>query len=55
MVTGVTPTRVTTDGHDSYKRAIRSELGKHVRHRPSRYLNNKLEQILPGGGLVGSL
>ena len=27
-VTGVTPDRVTTDGHDSYPRAIRTELGK---------------------------
>ena len=26
-VTGVTPARVTTDGHDSYPRAIRSQLG----------------------------
>ncbi len=43
-VTGITPDRVTTDGHDSYPRAIRTELGKHVRHRTSRYLNNKLEQ-----------
>ena len=43
-VTGVTPDRVTTDGHDSYPRAIRTELGKHVRHRTSRYLNNRLEQ-----------
>src|SRR3954465_10828844 len=42
-VTGVTPDRVTTDGHDSYPRAIRSELGKGVRHRTSRYLNNRLE------------
>ena len=25
--TGVTPERVTTDGHDSYPRAIRTELG----------------------------
>src|SRR4051794_30305164 len=32
-VTGITPTRVTTDGHDSYPRAIRSELSKHVKHR----------------------
>ena len=38
------PDRVTTDGHDSYPRAIRSELGKGVRHRTSRYLNNRLEQ-----------
>ena len=44
VVTGVTPDRVTTDGHDSYPRAIRTELGKRVRHRCSRYLNNRLEQ-----------
>ena len=43
-VTGVTPKRVTTDGHDSYPRAIRTELGKEVRHRTSRYKNNGLEQ-----------
>ena len=43
-VTGVTPDRVTTDGHDSYPRAIRTELGREVRHRTSRYLNNRLEQ-----------
>jgi putative transposase len=33
MVTGVTPDRVTTDGHDSYPRAIRTTLGAGVRHR----------------------
>src|SRR5215216_1382710 len=33
-----------TDGHDSYPRAIRTTLGKRVRHRCSRYLNNRLEQ-----------
>ena len=43
-VTGVTPDLVTTGGHDSYPRAIRTELGKGVRHRTSRYLNNRLEQ-----------
>src|SRR3954464_4030710 len=43
-VTGVTPDRVTTDGHDSYPRAIRTELGQGVRHRTSAYLNNRLEQ-----------
>jgi putative transposase len=43
-VTGVTPDRVTTDGHDAYPRAIRIELGKSVRHRTNRYLNNRLEQ-----------
>jgi putative transposase len=44
VVTGVTPKRVTTDGHDSYPRAIRTELGKEVHHRTSRYRNNGLEQ-----------
>jgi putative transposase len=44
MVTGLTPARVTTDGHDSYPRAIRTTLGRHVRHRTSRYLTNRLEQ-----------
>src|ERR1700758_1557393 len=43
-VTGITPDRVTTDGHDSYPRAIRTELGSRVRHRTSRYLTNRLEQ-----------
>ena len=43
-VTGVTPERVTTDGHDSYPRAIRTTLGEGVQHRTSRYLNNRLEQ-----------
>src|SRR4051812_7180118 len=43
-VTGVTPDRVTTDGHDSYPRAIRTPLGNRVRHRTSAYLNNRLEQ-----------
>jgi transposase-like protein len=43
-VTGVTPARVTTDGHDAYPRAIRIELGRQVRHRMSCYLNNRLEQ-----------
>src|SRR5215213_4520401 len=43
-VTGMTPDRVTTDGHDSYPRAIRTTLGKGVRHRTSAYLNNRLEQ-----------
>ena len=36
--------RVTTDGHGSYPRAIRTVLSKTVRHRTSAYLNNRLEQ-----------
>ena len=43
-VTGVTPDRVTTDGHDAYPRAIRTELGRQVQHRMSCYLNNRLER-----------
>jgi hypothetical protein len=35
-------------GHDpranSYPQAIRTELGRHVRHRASRYLTNRVEQ-----------
>ena len=43
-VTGVVPDRVTSDGHDAYPTAIRSELGEVVRHRTNVYLNNRLEQ-----------
>ena len=43
-VTGVTPDQVTTDGHGSYPRAIRSTLGRQVEHRTSVYKNNRLEQ-----------
>jgi putative transposase len=42
--TGVTPDRVTTDGHVSYPRAIRATLGRRVVHRTSAYKNNGLEQ-----------
>ena len=42
--TGATPERVTTDGHGSYPRAIRSTLGRRVVHRTSAYKNNGLEQ-----------
>jgi putative transposase len=43
-LTGVTPPRVTTDGHDSYLRAKRTELGRGVRHRTNAYINNRIEQ-----------
>ena len=36
--------RVTTDGQDSYPKAISDELGKKIKHRTSHYLNNRLEQ-----------
>ena len=42
--TGMTPDRVTTDGHGSYPRATRSTLGRHVKHRTSAYKNNGIEQ-----------
>lgn len=43
-VVGHKPTRVTTDGHIAYPRAIRRVLGRKVEHRTSRYLNNRMEQ-----------
>jgi putative transposase len=43
-VSGVTPDRITTDGHDAYPRAIRNVFGERVLHRTNRYLNNHLEQ-----------
>jgi putative transposase len=44
MATGVTPRRITTDGHDAYPRAIRHVFGDQVTHRTNCYLNNHLEQ-----------
>ncbi len=41
---GFRPNRVTTDGHGSYPRVIRTVLGRTARHRTSAYLNNRLEQ-----------
>jgi hypothetical protein len=43
-VVGHRPERVTTDGHDSYPRAIRETPGSEVTHRCNPYLNNRLEQ-----------
>jgi putative transposase len=43
-VASFVPDRVTTDGHYSYPRAIRSTLRHNVRHRTSINLNNRLEQ-----------
>ena len=39
-----TPTQVTTDGHDSYPRAIRETLGPKVKHRCSAYMNRRIER-----------
>ncbi len=58
-VTGVTPDRITTDGHDAYPRAIRNVFGDRVLHRTNRHLNNPLEpdhrgikqRYRPTGGL----
>jgi putative transposase len=41
---GHRPTKVITDGHDSYPRAVRRIFGRKVEHRTNRYLNNRLEQ-----------
>jgi putative transposase len=43
-VVGHKPEKVTTDGHDSYPRAIHRILGRKVVHRTNRYLNNHVEQ-----------
>lgn len=44
-VVGHKPTRVTTDGHDSYPRAIRRVLSRKVVHRTSRYLTTEWNRI----------
>ena len=41
---GQAPEKVTTDGHDSYPRAVRETLGPDVYHRTSRSMNNRIEQ-----------
>jgi putative transposase len=41
-VVGHAPERVTTDGHDSYPRAIRETLGSDVIHRCNRYRGHQL-------------
>jgi transposase-like protein len=41
---GRRPEQVTTDGHNSYPRAIAEVFGKKVKHRCSRYKNNRIEQ-----------
>jgi transposase-like protein len=41
----VRPGRVTTDGRGFYRGAIRTALGRTVRHRTNVYLNNRFEQV----------
>jgi putative transposase len=41
---GQAPQQVTTDGHNSYPRAIREILGSDVEHRDNAYLNRRIEQ-----------
>ncbi len=38
------PARVTTDGHDSYPRALRETLDDEVTHRGAPYLNTRIVQ-----------
>src|SRR3954464_11193224 len=47
-VAGRRPEQVTTDGHNSYPRAIAEVLGNKVKHRCSRYKNKRIEQDLRG-------
>ena len=51
-VTGVTPARVTTDGHNSYPRAIRSQLGADVRHRTNQYLTDIFDKFFFSFGAI---
>jgi hypothetical protein len=44
VVAGQSPEQVTTDGHNSYPRATAEVLGQRVKHRGSRYKNNRIEQ-----------
>ncbi|MBV8866701.1 MAG: IS6 family transposase [Acidobacteriaceae bacterium] len=44
-VAGRRPEQVTTDGHNSYPRALAEVLGKKVKHRCSRYKNNRIEIV----------
>jgi transposase-like protein len=41
---GHTPKKITTDGHDSYPKAIRKTFGLNVEHRTTKYLDNLIEQ-----------
>src|SRR3954466_3232989 len=45
-VTGMTPDQVTTDGHGSYPRAIRSTLSRRVVHRSSAYKTTGWNKII---------
>lgn len=44
LFAGNTPDRITTDNHESYKRAIKEEISENTTHRTNRYLNNLVEQ-----------
>jgi transposase-like protein len=44
--TGIVPDQVTSDGHDAYPKAIRTELGETVMHRTKAYLNNNLNRTI---------
>jgi len=46
-VTGVTPARVTTDGHHSYPRAIRTELDEGVKYRTNPLLSGVFRTNCP--------
>jgi len=43
-IVGQAPEKVTTDGHDSYPRAVRETLGPDAHHGASRSMNNRIEQ-----------
>jgi transposase-like protein len=45
-VTGIVPEQVPTDGHGSYPRAIRSTLGRRVKHHNSAHKKTGLSKII---------
>jgi hypothetical protein len=49
------PQQVTTDGHDSYPRAIREVLGHNVEDRDNAYLNRRIEQVRHQAALLPML
>jgi len=42
--TDIMPTQITTDKERAFPNAIKNTLGDDVKHRTSRYMNNKMEQ-----------
>ena len=42
--TGITPTQITTDKKPALYQAVKNTFPKVVKHRDSKYMNNRIEQ-----------